>query len=102
MEYDKLNIALFQCIHKTKMKTISIFLVLLLQQSQAVRLLRRELTGYSLAKCNDGTTASYFYDQVPSMSQSDKKNDKVHYQLSTGYLSIIYLIQFFIDIAWFI
>ena len=68
IEYDKLNIAVFQCIHKTKMKTIPIFLVFLLQQSQAVRLLRRELKGYSLAKCNDGTTASYFYDQVASRS----------------------------------
>ena len=30
----------------------------------STKLLRRELEGYPLAKCNDGTTAGYFYDQV--------------------------------------
>ena len=30
----------------------------------STKLLKRELQGYPLAKCNDGTTAGYFYDQV--------------------------------------
>jgi len=34
-----------------------------LTRTLATKLLRRELDGYPLAKCNDGTTAGYFYDQ---------------------------------------
>ena len=29
-----------------------------------VRLLKRDLSGYQLAKCNDGTPAAYYHDQV--------------------------------------
>ena len=47
------------------MNVLLVFLFITsLTRTLATKLLRRELDGYPLAKCNDGTTAGYFYDQV--------------------------------------
>lgn len=45
------------------MKILSTFLLLHSHLTSSVKLLRRELTGYPLAKCNDGSIATYYHDQ---------------------------------------
>ena len=35
-----------------------------LSLTTSVRLVRRELSSYPLARCNDGSTAAYYHDQV--------------------------------------
>ena len=35
-----------------------------LSLATSVRLVRRELSSYPLARCNDGSTAAYYHDQV--------------------------------------
>lgn len=42
---------------------LAFFFINSLSRTYSTKLLRRELQGYPLAKCNDGTTAGYFYDQ---------------------------------------
>ena len=48
------------------MNILLAFLILNISKSLSTKLLKRELQGYDLAKCNDGSTAAYFYDQVIS------------------------------------
>ena len=48
------------------MKIIPVLLAITIftKEGSSTRLLKRELSQYPLAKCNDGTSAVYFYDQV--------------------------------------
>jgi len=46
------------------MKILPIILIVVLcHETSSVRLIKRDLSSYSLATCNDGSTASYYYEQ---------------------------------------
>ena len=60
------------------MRIIISFLISTIHPILSTKLLRRELKDYDLAVCNDGSRASYFYDQVRTSDslQVTRENNK--------------------------